>query len=279
MAVSEKQHNELTSRTHRVEVILKIVGAPLLCWIAWLSVTLFSIKGDMQAIKQKIKDGGLGDIVSKLENSPSQADLVHNLAIISAEVSVNRLKGDKDDPEKVAKLSSAVRKVAIANPTLPEVWQTAFQLVSYRSQVLQFPVRNELPNCLDSPTPLAQFRNTIRDFGDKAQAPKRGDIGLSGSDCILDLDSNDSYENSPGWQYFKEVNERFPGSGVFINLQRAVITYSGGRMIPLDRLSCTACIFDFKVPAVVPPKGGQELTDQLLTADLTQVNVNLHAGF
>ena len=46
--------------THRFWhwVALCVVAATGLGWLSWASLTLVSMKGDVQAIKQKIKDGG-----------------------------------------------------------------------------------------------------------------------------------------------------------------------------------------------------------------------------
>ena len=66
--------------THRLWHWAALAAAA--AWLSWISITLISIKTDMQAVKQKIHDGGLGDIVSKLENPSSPADLTRNLAIV-----------------------------------------------------------------------------------------------------------------------------------------------------------------------------------------------------
>ena len=103
-------------------------------------------------------------------------------------------------------------------------------------------------------------------------------FSLTGTNCTLDLDANYAYESTPGWQFFKEVTERFPSNGIRFILQNAIVTYSGGELIPINSLTCINCVFEFKSPTTVPPIDGQKLTNQLLTADLSEANVYLAPG-
>jgi hypothetical protein len=179
MSVLEKGRNGLKPRMLRVEVILGIVGLPMLAWLAWLSIMLFSVKGDPQAIKQKIKDGGLGDIVSKLENPSSRQELAANLALVSSQVRLDRAEEKEPDREKMSTLRSAVVKAAAQNPDVPEVWQAASQIVSFRTANLQ--VHRSLPLC-DTAHALPEERW-------RAVADGRwvAEVGYFYSHCTLDL--------------------------------------------------------------------------------------------
>ena len=120
--------------------------------MAWLYTTMvIAIHGDIKAVKQKILDNGLGTIVSQIDNpaSPQQFDAALNL--VASEVEVQRVNQIKPDPQKLAKLSAAVRSAALKQPNNPVVWQVGTRLVNYRYQRSQdsIPAGN-LPSCLDS---------------------------------------------------------------------------------------------------------------------------------
>ena len=133
-----------------------VTGA--IVWMGYLTVVSNGYKGDIQAIKQKLADGGLGQIVSALQHPSSPQQLAANLGLVSAQVKVARAEGKAPDPVKVGKLTSAVEATAISNPNLPEVWQAVSQLANARaslvSAVLSLPA--ELPPCdLDKDLPVS----------------------------------------------------------------------------------------------------------------------------
>jgi hypothetical protein len=284
MPVSDKQHHGLESRTLRIEVTLGIVGVPLLAWVGWVSLTLFSLKGDTQAIKQKLADGGIGSIVSTLQNPNSPQQLVRaKLGLVSSQVQVARIEGKKPEVEKLAQLSSAVRAAAIRNPEIPEVWQAASELVSYRSQSQAEPLPKDLPNCLNTIVPGANW-DEIRGPNGIVKVPGFSETPstipwmshVTLGHCELNLDDDGHFDETPVGQFFSEVRKRHPNVALLsLILDDARIVYSGGKLLPVTELQFTNCVFDFRSPYLIPPKKGQALTDQLLIADLTAGSVKL----
>src|ERR1035441_6780642 len=115
-------------------IALVAVATLLMGWCGWLSVTLFGMKGDIQAIKQKIADGGNGAIVTALHNPSSLQQLAANLGMVSSQVRVARVEERPPNLERLSKLSGAVKDAAVAYPDIPEVWQAEAELISYRSE-------------------------------------------------------------------------------------------------------------------------------------------------
>jgi hypothetical protein len=230
------------------------------------------------AMKQQLADGGNTKLVTELKAPKSPDQLRANLSMVSAQIQTAKANGTKPDAKKVQALSTALSQVVQRDPELPEAWQTAFQLVSYRFQLAQIPPDSELRNCLDAPKSLTEFAGTLREEGDNVAKHRPGHFQLVSSNCVLNLDSNSAFESTSGWQFFREVNERAPGNGVHFDLFNAIVTYSGNGLIPFDGLKCTNCVFELKPSSAIPPRRGQALTDQLLTADLSKVDVNLRSG-
>jgi hypothetical protein len=272
MAKADEIEKHLTRSEHVAEFVIIL----LLAWLGAGTKMLFDMHGDIQAIKQKLDDRGLGSIVSSLEHPKSQQQLAANLSLVASEVRVARQDGKKPNNEKLARLSSAVKEVVATNPELPETWQAAFQLVSYRSQSLKESNQASLRSCLDSPIALAQYRNTIA-AADKhlIQLPKNPDFMIVSSNCVLNLDDDGSFVHSAAWRFFEEVRKRFPENRVKFSLQNATIVYSGGPMIPIDGLGFVNCVFDFRNPASVPPRAGQLLAGQLLSSSPEMGEVKL----
>lgn len=75
--------------TSHTKVFWLVVSAATI-WLVGLSVMLSTMRGDIQAIKQKMADGGLGNIVSSLEHPKSSQQLAANLSLISSKVRVER---------------------------------------------------------------------------------------------------------------------------------------------------------------------------------------------
>ncbi len=241
--------------------------------LIWISFSIMGMKGDLQAIKQKIKDGGLGDIVSQIQNptSPQQLNAVLNLA--TSQIEVQQANKIKPDPQKLEKLSAAVRGATLKNPDNPTVWQAGARLVNYRYQSQQEAALGRLPSCLGGDgkdSALKQLAYTPDVEIDK--------VAFRSNNCLLDLDANPSFFGSEAGRFFEEANRRNPGNGNIILLSNAVVTYSGGPTIPINRIDCVNCIFRLPVSSGIPSKAGQFLTDQLLISDISKTTVTLPQG-
>jgi hypothetical protein len=124
-------------------VAVATVGAG---WMGWISIMLFGMKGDIQAVKQKLKDGGTGDIVSELKAPRSQDQLRASLSTVIAQVQTERVNGKAPDQKKSVALAEALTQVAKRNPEIPDSWRAVALLASFRtSYVLENPA--SMPDC------------------------------------------------------------------------------------------------------------------------------------
>lgn len=99
--------DDIQKSVARLEKTFWAVLLVLLGWLGTLSTMIYGLHGDLQAIKQKIADGGNGAIVSALQHPTSPQQLAANLGLVSSQVRVARIAGTKPDPKKVMSLSEA----------------------------------------------------------------------------------------------------------------------------------------------------------------------------
>jgi hypothetical protein len=253
-----------------------VIGGAVL-WLGSITTMVIAIHGDIKAVKQKLLDNGLGTIVSQIDNpaSPQQFDAALNL--VASEVEVQRVNQIKPDPQKLAKLSAAVRSAALKQPNNPAVWQGGTRLVNYRHQRSQdsIPAGN-LPSCLDSNDDWA-----LRQLaGTSDEQLKKGGVKFVAQNCVLNLDTDPpSFAQSAAGRFFEEANRRNPGNGNIMDLSNAVVTYSAGTTMPVKIIDCKNCVFKLAEDRPgVPSKAGQFLTDQLLISDVVNTTVFLPTG-
>jgi len=242
-------------------------------WLAWASLSLISVSSDVRAIKQKLADGGIGPIVSAIQNPSSPQQLAANLSLLSSEIRVQRSEGRAPDQKKLDSIAPAIRFAATRNPQVPEVWQAAFQLVSFRSEVLKNTFPSSLPNCATDAGALNQIENTP-----ETATGSGGHYWATLHDCVLNLDDDGKFGESPLASFFAEANRRRPGNGNRISMRHGIITYSGGEMIPISQLVFTDSIFNFSTPKQVPPGPGRSLASQMLTANVGEGTIDLPSG-
>jgi hypothetical protein len=254
-------------------IVLSALAVGFAAWLGFVTVSIVGMKGDLQAVKQKINDGGLGDIVSKIQNPSSPEQLSTTLELVTSLLDVQRLQGHKPDPVKLARLSSAVKNVATKDPNLPSVWQAATQLVNYRSVAVGGPARTDLPNCLDINRALLEIQNTP-----EVQFEHAVEVTDAVRDCHLDLDATESFATTAAGLFFSEAERRQPGVAKMLQVENGTVTYSGGPMIPINRVVFKNCVFVFQPAFGLPPKAGQSLTSQLLTADMSNASIRLPTG-
>jgi hypothetical protein len=181
--------------------------------------------------------------------------------------------------------SEATRNMIQAHPTVPEVWNIAAQLVSYRSELQAQFGAVDLPNCLSLRDPRMDHDH-ITVGNQQYDIPGFSSVKFphwqthaSETNCILDLDDDGSFSQTAVGQYFEEVRRLHPGLDVVsIVLDHAVIRYSGGKLIPITEIQFKNCLFDFRAPKTAPPIPGRKLTDQLLLADLNSGSAQIPAG-
>jgi hypothetical protein len=256
---------EIKGRHSANRLTVGLASTALLGWLAWVSVTLISAKGDILAMKQRVKDFGLGDAVSSL-NAPASPDaLKRDLGLVSAKARVAALEGGAGvdvKSKKFTALSEAVAGVTSREPTNADAWQAASQLINLKSVVSSSEDRQSISCFAQRP---AVEGNSVGTFLV---------VETTLRDCILKLDDLTGWAGSP-----LEMTLRHsivaPHEEFKLNLVGVRILYSGGPVIPVRSFTCVDCSFRIESLAP-PPQKGAALIQNLLVADLeNRISVNL----
>ena len=248
----DKQINRSVKGAWAVVVIL--VG-----WLGIGTTYLLSMHGDIQAIKQSLKDNGLGEIVAKLQSPKSPAQLQAALTLTTGQLQTARAEGKKPDAKKLNKLAGAIAGVIYQNRDLPEAWQAASTLVSYRSDQSEPPQAN----CFG--------QHAVTMLGGRLTEQKTGIVAgyapdvLEYSNCTFLLADVQGFTNSFSGRELQEKGNG-PSSPVVISLMNVHLVYHGGALIPFTTLECKACTYDFDF-STPPPLPAQKLTHDLLVAN------------
>jgi hypothetical protein len=257
---------EIKGRRSAYKIAGGIGSAVLLSWLAWMSITLIAAKGDILAMKQRVKDFGLGDAVSSLSAPASPDSLKRDLRLVSAKASVAALEGGAGvdvKSKKFTALSKAVAGVTSREPSNADAWQAASQLINLKS-VVSSPEDRQSISC------FAQHPATV----DGNSVGGVFVVETTLRDCILKLDDLTGWAGSP-----LEMTLRHsivvPHEEFKLNLVGVRILYSGGPVIPVRSFTCVDCSFRIESPGP-PPQKGAELIQNLLVADLeNRIDVNL----
>jgi len=228
-------------------------------WGAFITINVI-------AMKQQLADGGNTKLVTELKAPKSPQQLQANLTTVVAQIQTDRVNGTRPNLTKVAALSGALSQVVKDNPQMPEAWQAATLLVSYRS-----------------PQPIASQKDC---FNHSVQTIAAGQISnnttgavytysgtLVYTDCTFVLSDVNAFKNSAD---VKDLIANSVGAAFPVNIQliHAHLVYRGGEVIPFLTLQCTACTYDFEYPAT-PPSPVQKLTRALLLAsDYSDIKVD-----
>ena len=143
----------------------------LAAWLATITIWLFTMKGDVQAIKQRVADGGTATIVSELKSDTHLESTVGKLNIIQGNIQLAAARHSPPDQEKLKQIVSAVVDSAKRFPLSAAPWQTVATLASYRTADLikNALVRpacdiNQVPHTIDPsevPSNAMHFGNSI----------------------------------------------------------------------------------------------------------------------
>jgi hypothetical protein len=229
----------------------------ILGWLAAISVYLALQHGDIQAIKQSINDHGLGQIVTELKAPKSRQQLQANLSTVIAQVQTARANGKQPDPKKVTAISEAVSQVTQKDPEVPEAWQAASALVSFRNAI------HEPSNSIPCEKP---YSVKIVMLGQHFDPTGPASDVLQYRDCVMDI----------GDLTWFEKNDPTPhGAQAAISLTNVHVIYRGGPLLPVRYIVFSGCTFEFQINAP-PPQPGRALTQTLLAAsDINNVTFNL----
>ncbi len=173
--------DEVEKRFARSEEAGKWIIGIFLAWLGTGTGFLFSINGDVRAIKQSLKDHG-SEIVQNISNPATTEVLAANLELASAQLRVVRSEHRLPDPDKLRALQNAIVKASDSHPDLGETWQAAAQLVSIKSEVLG-PKSDELPPC-DTAHAVIQQR-----YHATGEGRWLSEAGYFYANCTLNLDS------------------------------------------------------------------------------------------
>jgi len=270
MAVSEKEFREL-SRT-----VAELVGARnAMRWLPSAAV-LFSlaalgwcwhIGNRVTAIAQHLADGGVTNLVAHLESPKSTEQLQAGLSTVIAQVQTARAEGVRPNEKKVASLTQAVSHVVQSDPNLPEAWNAATELISYRSQLLRSGPEPLAPCNLHDIKPEVKTEGSPNAVGGLSIRP-----GFYLSNCSLKLE--DVPDLTMSAEEVPNSLVKFTGKGkvaIPLYLTDGEITYYGGplRYSAFFFINCT-----FRLQANgIPDDSAQKLLIAVLnTPDLRYVN-------
>lgn len=255
-----KEVSALAQRVTAVETELRIWGkviggfstAGLLVGMGALGWSVH-IGNKVTAIEQQLVDGGNTKLVSELKLPKSPQQLQANLTMVTAQIRTARANGTKPNAQKVAALSDALSAVVQKDPNLPEAWQAATELVTYRSTQ---------PATIQKACFGKSMSSVLNNSVNGIKLPD----SLSDIDCSIDLGDIESFKSNPDIKDLKLNLDGTLSSPLGIELTHAHVIYHGGPIIPFTILRCVACTYDFGF-STPPPVPAQKLTRQLLIAE------------
>lgn len=241
-----------------------VAGATFLLGISALA-WCYHLGNKVAAIEQQLADGGNARIVADLKNPKSQQELQANLSTVIAQVQTARVNGTKPNAKKVEALSGALTHVIQSDPQLPEAWQAAAQLVSFKSSPQGRPV--DTPCFTGGP---------MQDMNEPPLGANNYSLSIIAANCVADISDAENFSRANG-SYIADWEQKLAPRRVSIIVRfiGAHIIYRGGPLFPnVTGFVFQNCTFDIAVP-VVPPPGGRTVTQQLLEAkNLNNVSIS-----
>lgn len=230
-------------RFSALETMMKIIGTTLLIFVPLVSAWGAYITINVISMKQALIDKDT-KLVAQLKNPESKQQLQANLAVVDAQIQTARLEGKKPDIRKLDLLALSLSSVIQKNPDLPQAWQTAAQLVSYRETG-----GNSRAACGEPELKLHLVGDhfspnmpTIPEFAYK--------------NCTLDLENILTFDSGKTWPYPESV---------VVTLENVHVLYQGGNIPHVATILLKNCTFDMNINSTPTPKG-RNLTQGLLTA-------------
>jgi hypothetical protein len=262
MATQPERLAALETNVKAIKGIAFILVPLILGWAAYMTVNVISMK-------QALVDGGYAKLVAQLEKPASTEQLRANLSTVVAQVQTARVNATRPNLKKVKALSDAVSNVVTNQPTLPEAWQAAAQLISYRSDSAGL-----LP---DAHAPCGESNNPggihVHFTGGPPGADMVGSIVLS--NCTLDLDRATSVWASLSSQVEAKTLNGETITDWHLFLHNVIVHYSGGPLLYVGQITCDHCVFDFRFQ-IAPPPIGRRMTETLLASnDINDVFLDL----
>ena len=220
-----------------------------------LTVWFFAMNSKLSTIGQKIEDQTGTKIVESLNAPQSQEHLVASLTQVTANVRAAQAQGGTPSQAKALQLGKALDGVIQREPGLPEAWQAATTLVSYRASSPP-----NLGNCLTRPWTVIPLSTG------KVDGPIKIGYLFQFHDCTLDLSDSEAFLRSEAYKGFQAAEAREPGTYIqFFDMERVHLVYSGGSLFLSDSAVFRNCTFELRVGGSPPPPI-REITRKLLVA-------------
>ncbi len=222
------------------------------------------MRGDIQAIKQRLADGGSHELVSELEKASTPAAVAAQMTVIKGQIALEAAQGKKPNEKKIEAISPALLLAAKRYPEVSETWSAVSTLVSYRTSSVVFPRElnpDSLPDC-DVDKEKTTFLPQTYGFPPSAMGYEEGYLFR---DCRLYLDRLPGHRktftilpdpNSPNPNF----RQGGPAAIVYPAYALNVVIVWRGNFSDNDILSLTTlnCKFQFAVNDV-PNRQGQNL--------------------
>lgn len=271
MAVSEKDFRELAVKVEGIQGERRVwkflptaaiaVGLGAMGWCWHINDRINTVEQKITAIEQELADGGNAKLVAELRAPKSTEQLQANLATITAQIQTARVNGEQPDAKKVEALSKALAQVVQKNPQLPEAWQVAGELISYRA----IPAKPA--------STLAECSPVV--FTGMPQQDWRIPVLLQLQNCTIALD--DLAQLSPKLMGLLARDQGQVYKSALL-LRNVHVVYRGGAIaLPVRALIFNNCTFEFDLDGS-PPAPGNSLTETLLVAtDIRDVSFTFPA--
>lgn len=254
MAIGEKDFRELSKEVASMRGALKVVGTLGTIAIVGAFGWCWHLGNKVTAIEQQLADGGNTRLVTQLKNPQSSEQLKASLNTVIAQVQTAKVEGKPPNSEKVQALTTALSQVISKDPDMPEAWNAAAELISYKTENAK-PDVGSLPRC-----DLAALKPEARQktFPDGSVFMI---FGYYASHCALYLEDVPEMHVNPN--ELKNLHIEISGGGGDITfpiyLTDGIAVYHGGPIRNSSGFVLQDCVLDFNVNDIPPSEGAKDL--------------------
>ena len=198
-------------------------------------------------------------LVAELTKPESPNELLSSLSAVRLWSQQARAGGRKPDQQQILKLSYALRSVLEVYPELTEAWHAAGSLVTSRAM-------------LNGPA-LEACGKTGRNSSDLI-LNENGFLS-NYANCTIALDDAPQIANSSPPFDMRRPSTHGHARRSMLALKSVHVIYRGGEILPVDRIACMDCTFEFDLRFPPPRRGRSFMQALLVSDDLTNVGVEL----
>ena len=230
------------------------------------ALVLYAFNTQIGALGQKIAglEGAGGSVIATekaLEKADSPEEAKVNLNLLQAQIAKRVVSKSPLSAVELTQAGVVIREVSQRYSDISPVWNASSQLVNLRFD--RTPPAS-LPDC------WTEYKGHHDDGVPPPMRPApRNWIVIDEQrmgNCQLTLDDGPQFRDSGFGRAYEKNIKNFPTAQLLLNIHDAVVTYSGGPLIPFARLNCRNCIFRVKVNDP-PAMDGQRVVRDLLTED------------